>query len=62
MITKKDWRLINAALAFYQAEMTGNEDSVLWDIHKEDYGNPEKTIEATRERVQQLMATKEIKP
>lgn len=62
MITKKDWQIINAALALYQAEVGGNEDSCLWDIHKEDYGNPEKTIEATRERVHQLMATKEIKP
>ncbi len=60
MITKKDWRIINDALAFYQAEMLGNEDTCLWDIFKEDYGNPEKTIQATRERVHNLIKKKEI--
>jgi hypothetical protein len=39
-LTSKDLQIINKALAFYQAES-----------HKQMFGNPKKTIEATRLRV-----------
>ena len=60
MITKKDWQIINSALALYEAELLGSEGSVGWDSHKEQFGNPEKTIDATRMRVTQLMLKKGI--
>lgn len=60
MITKKDWQIINSALALYEAELLGSEGSVGWDNHKELFGNPEKTIDATRTRVTQLMLKKGI--
>ena len=60
MITKKDWQIINEALALYEAEILGSEGSCGWDNHKQRYGNPEKTIDATRLRVTQVMLKKGI--
>lgn len=60
MITKKDWQIINEALALYEAELIGSEGSCGYENHKELYGNVEKTIDATRTRVTQLMLKKGI--
>jgi len=60
VITKKDWQIINEALSLYEAEILGSEESCGWNNHKERYGNPEKTIDATRLRVTQLMLKKGI--
>jgi hypothetical protein len=58
MLTKKDLEIINAALAQYEAMMDegyddelGHGTSEAYEFHKEDFGNPEKTINATRARV-----------
>ena len=60
MITKKDWQIINAALSVYEAEIVENPDTIGFDIHKEEFGDPEKTIGATRIRVSRLMLKKGI--
>jgi len=63
MITTKDLQIINTALAQYQAllddgynDETGKPDNFAYDYHKQEYGNPEKTVEATRERIHKLLA------
>jgi len=63
MLTKKDLEIINAALAQYQSMMDdgyddelGHGTSPVYLFHKEDFGNPEKTIAATRARVYQEIA------
>ena len=64
MLTKKDLQIINQALAQYQASMDDGYDEFadhavgnpIYDNHKENYGNPEKTINATRCRVLQEIA------
>ena len=63
MITTKDLQIINTALAQYQAllddgynDKTGKPDNPAYDYHKQEYGNPEKTVEATRERIHKLLA------
>jgi hypothetical protein len=60
VITSKDWQIINEALALYEAELLSSEGSLGWDNHKERYGNPEKTIDATRMRVTKIMIKKGI--
>ena len=60
MITKKDWQIINAALSVYEAEIVENPDTTGFDMHKEEFGDPEKTIGATRIRVSRLMLKKGI--
>lgn len=60
MITKKDWQIINSALALYEAELLGSEGSCGYDSHKEHFGDVEKTIDATRLRVTRLMLKKGI--
>ena len=62
MITTKDLQIINTALAQYQAlledgydDETGKSDNLAYDHHKQEYGNPEKTIEATRQRIHKLL-------
>lgn len=66
MITKKDWQIINAALAFYESNMEGSDDeectrlNFLAQSHKETYGDIDKTMNATRRRVQELMLKKGI--
>ena len=59
-LTMKDLQIINSALGFFQAEMshTGKGDP-LFDLHKEHFGNPLKTIETTRNKVYTEMAKKE---
>jgi len=55
MLTKKDLEIINQALAQYEALC--EEDYGYAAInHKQFYGNPEKTIAATRARVHQEIA------
>ena len=68
MITTKDLQIINTALAQYQAllddgynDETGKPDNVAYDYHKQKYGNPEKTIEATRQRVHNLIQKRYLK-
>lgn len=66
MITKKDWQIINSALAFYESNMEGSDDeectrlNFLAQSHKETYGDIDKTMNATRRRVQELMLKKGI--
>ena len=62
MITTKDLEIINTALAQYQAlledgydDETGKPDNLAYDYHKEKYGNPEKTVEATRLRIHKML-------
>jgi len=65
VITAKDWLIINEALAYYH---TGLEDggenpdvvNFLWENHKENYGDPNKTMDATRRRVHQMIQKKGI--
>jgi hypothetical protein len=68
MLTKKDLQIINAALALYEAELSvcpcqiegaqyHNPDC---EIHKEKFGNPQKTIEATRQRVFNQMIKRSV--
>jgi hypothetical protein len=68
MLTKKDLEIINAALAQYEAMMDdgyddelGNGTSFAYLSHKQDFGNPEKTIAATRARVYQEIAKRKAK-
>lgn len=60
MITTKDLQIINDALAQYQAlileEVPGN---LARDLHEARYGEPEKTILATRNRVYKLLLKRE---
>ena len=58
-LTAKDLKIINSALAFFQAEMEQENPGPMWEIHKEEFGDPLKTIEATRNRVYKEMAKKE---
>ena len=62
MITTKDLEIINTALAQYEAllddgydEETDEPNNHAYDYHKEKYGNPEKTVEATRLRIHKLI-------
>ena len=68
MITTKDLQIINQALAQYQAllddgynDETGKPDNSAYDYHKQEYGNPEKTVEATRKRIFKLLEKKRKK-
>jgi len=49
MITTKDLKIINEALAQYQALLEG--DDWVFNQHKDEYGNPVKTVQATQIRV-----------
>ncbi len=66
MITRKDWQIINAALAYYDSELVGSDDeectrlNFLAESHKETYGDIDKTMQATRTRVARLMQKKGI--
>lgn len=51
MLTTKDLLILNDALAQYQALLEDGPGSGVWDYHKETYGDPIKTVEATRNRV-----------
>ena len=69
MITTKDLQIINTALAQYQAlledgydDEDGNAaDNLAYNYHKQEYGNPEKTVEATRQRIHKLLEKKRKK-
>jgi hypothetical protein len=50
-LTSKDLQIINKALAFYQAEVDDLDGNLEAESHKQMFGNPKKTIEATRARV-----------
>jgi len=50
MLTKKDLEMINEALAQYEA-LCEEVEGYAFDNHKQQFGNPEKTINATRGRV-----------
>lgn len=50
-LTSKDLHIINQALAYYQAEVDDIPGNLMAENHKRDFGNPVKTIEATRNRV-----------
>lgn len=57
-LTSKDLQIINQALAQYEAtledgydEKTGKPNNFAYDHHKKHFGNPVKTVEATRQRV-----------
>ena len=68
MITTKDLQIINTALAQYQAllddgydDETGKPDNHAYNSHKQKFGNPEKTVEATRQRIHKLLEKKRKK-
>jgi hypothetical protein len=57
-LTSKDLEIINQALAQYEAtledgydEEMGRPNNPAYDYHKKHFGNPVKTVEATRQRV-----------
>ena len=57
-LTSKDLEIINQALAKYEAtledgydEEMGRPNNPAYDFHKKHFGNPVKTVEATRNRV-----------
>jgi len=50
-LSTKDLQIINQALAQYEATLEDGPGNPAYDYHKKLYGNPEKTIEATRTRV-----------
>ena len=66
MITAKDWLIINTALAFYESNMEGSDDdectrlNFLAESHKQQFGDIDKTINATRRRVHQMIQKKGI--
>jgi uncharacterized protein (DUF2235 family) len=67
MITKKDWLIIDTALAFYESNMEGSDDeectrlNFLAKSHKEQFGDINKTMNDTRRRVHQMIQKKGIK-
>jgi hypothetical protein len=57
-LTSKDLEIINQALAQYEAtledgydEEMGRPNNPAYEYHKKHFGNPVKTVEATRQRV-----------
>jgi hypothetical protein len=57
-LTSKDLQIINQALAQYEAtlddgydEETGKPNNFAYDHHKKEFGDPVKTVLATRQRV-----------
>jgi len=50
-LTTKDLQIINRALAYYEAEVDDLDGNFMAESHKQHFGNPKKTIEATRARV-----------
>ena len=50
-LTSKDLQIINRALAMYEAEVNDRDGNLVAEGHKQMFGNPQKTIEATRNRV-----------
>ena len=62
MITLKDLRIINDAMAQYEALLEDTDESNLprW-IHVENYGDVDKTVDATRTRIWQEIHKREEK-
>jgi hypothetical protein len=58
-LTIKDLQIINMALALYEAEAGDIDGNLVAEGHKQLFGNPKKTIEATRNRVFKEMAKRE---
>lgn len=58
-LTIKDLQIINRALAMYESEVFDIEGNIVAEGHKQMFGNPKKTIEATRSRVFKEMAKRE---
>ena len=56
-LTSKDLHIIKQALDHYYQDMEGND--FLPGYHKKLFGNPDKTIKATRQRVQQMIEKRE---
>jgi hypothetical protein len=50
-LTSKDLQIINRALALYEAEVNDRKGNLVAEGHKAMFGNPKKTIDATRNRV-----------
>lgn len=50
-LTSKDLQIINRALALYESEVFDLDGNLLAEGHKQMFGNPKKTIDATRNRV-----------
>jgi hypothetical protein len=50
-LTNKDLQIINRALALYESEVFDIDGNLLAEGHKQMFGNPKKTIDATRNRV-----------
>jgi hypothetical protein len=50
-LTSKDLQIINRALALYESEVFDMDGNLLAEGHKQMFGNPKKTIDATRNRV-----------
>ena len=50
-LTSKDLQIINRALALYESEVFDLDGNLLAEGHKKMFGNPKKTIDATRNRV-----------
>jgi hypothetical protein len=50
-LTSKDLQIINRALAMYESEVFDIDGNIVAEGHKQMFGNPKKTIEATRNRV-----------
>jgi len=64
-LTIKDLQIINQALAQYEAllddgcDETGKPNNFAYDHHLKEFGNVEKTVTATRNRVWKEMQKKE---
>lgn len=51
-LTEKDLRMIEKAMSFYEGIILGASPKNMWRTqHRENFGDPRKTIEATRRRV-----------
>jgi hypothetical protein len=57
-LTSKDLQIINQALAQYESiledgydDETGKPNNYAYDHHKKEFGDPVKTVEATRQRI-----------
>ena len=66
MITKKDWLIINEALAYYESGLEDGGESpdcvnALAENHIEQFGDIDKTMNDTRRRVHQMIQKKAIK-
>lgn len=54
----EDVHLLKKALAFYEAEITKSTESSLWVNHKEEFGDPAETIDATDRKLWSMLIEK----